>query len=402
MIKTVAKILITILFILISIYFYKQKPDDNVWGNYSSLIFESNLDAQKSVQLLKKNGFTDILSLEDITIGINNYFDLEERTLAQISNSLDKNDYRYDPYIESVSSLFSSNDLNGNVIYVLLSKSDLLSLYSLHTLLDSNAILYKLGNPIFLRIILNYISFFLLLLILGLGCKKRFIISLLFGILGFVFMDPSSVYNYISFVVIYFLSILIIESVSFSNRYIKRNNVGLIRILISVSLFAMPTLIPSFLDYSKIVNTPVVTEVNTFEYNSLEETFDESSPSISNYFSHFAFQKSYLYGYKYMFPSLGNSVTINEFKKEDYFLSDYKRVVFTYDEAFFKDFLSYCKTTALGRFYLDYGRPFKLELNSLLSLYIKENEYMQIGVIASIMLFASLFFKKSRDKKIKY
>lgn len=402
MVKTVFKILLSILFILLSIFFYKQKVVTNIWGNYTPVILQSQQDVDRAVILLQDLGFKDILYKEGITLGINNYTNSEERSLEEISMSLDKKDYRYDPFVSSIESLFSTSNINDSIVYIKLAKKDLVKVYNIYKSFNDNAIAYKLGNPVFLRIILNYISFFVLILLLGAGCKTRFIISLLTGVAAFFFMDASSVYSFTSFTIGYFLIIMVVESISFSNRYIKRNNIGFLRILLSIILFSIPTFSPTFLDFSNIIYTPTTVEGAVFDYESMEAVFEDTSANISNYLAHYTFQKSFLYGDKYLFPTKGNSVTIDEFKREDYYLSRYEKVVLSYDEVYLQDFISYCSTTALGRFYLDYGRPFKLELNSLLSLYIKEKEYMQIGIIASTMLIASFFFRKGRDKKLKY
>lgn len=402
MIKTVAKILITTLFITLTVYFSKQDRRDSAWGSYTPIIFNTVQDADRGIELLKELGFKDIISKNNVKIGINDFFVIKESSFEDIDNRLDKKDYRYDPYILSVASLFSSSDPADSIVYIKLSSSDLMLLYNMYHSFSTNAILYKIGNPLFLRIILNYICFISILLLFSVGCKTRFIVSIISGVLAFFFMDPASVYSFISFTVGYFLVIMIVESFSFSNKYIKRNNVGLIRIMVFLVLFSTPTFIPGFLDFSKAIYTPVSQNDYEFDYSSLEKLYDEQSPTISNYFTHYAFQKSFLYGYKYLFPTYKNSVTIDEFNREDYYLSRYVKIVEEYDEDFFEDFISYCGTTVLGRFYLDYGRPFSLELNSLLSLYIVEKEYMQIGMLSVIMLISSLFFKKSGDKKLKY
>ncbi len=402
MIKTLFKVIITILFIVSSVYFFKKISDDNLWGNSTPLIFESDQDAETAVSLLSEFGFKDILYKNNITIGINDYFDFDERSLVDIDNTLDRRDYRYDPFIDSTNTLFSSRNADDSIVYIVIDSFDLLSLYNIHKILTDNAILYNHGNPIFLRIVLNFFSFIFMLLLFGLGCKKRFLITLVTGVLAFFFMELSSLNSYLCFSLSYFLLIMLLESISFSNRYIKRNNIGILRILLFIVIFSIPTFLPSFIDYSKEINTPISLSGDDFSYVSLSEGFDDGIPNISNYFAHYTYQKSYMYGTKYSFPSHEKSVTIMEFKRVDYYLSNKERVVLNYDEDFFQDFLTYCSSTALGRFYLDYKKPFKLEYNSLLSLYIKEKEYMQIAILAVTMLISSLFFKKNRDKKIKY
>lgn len=402
MIKTVAKILITIIFIILITFYYKQEKSNNLWGSYTPIIFDTVDDADRGVQLLDSLGHKDIIHLNRVEIGINNYLKMEERNLDTINSTLDKNDYRYDSFISSMDILFSSSDKNSRIVYIKLSSSELLPMYNIYKIFSDNAISYQLGNPLFLRTTLNYICLILILLLFSIGCRNRFLISIATGVLAFFFFDPSSPYSFICFTTGYFLIIMIVESFSFSNRYIKRNNVGLFRVILYIMFFASPTVIPSFLDFSQVIYTPVSVDSETFNYESMENLYSKDSPSISNYFTHYAFQKSFLYGTKYMFPSYENSVTIDEFNKEDYYLSRYIKIVDKYDEEFLEEFLDYCDTTVLGRFYLDYGRPFKLELNSLLSLYILEKEYMQIGILAFVMLISSLFFKKNGEKKLKY
>ena len=402
MVKNIFKIIFSILFILLALFFYLGKSDRSLWGNYTPMIFKSETDMLKAIDLLKKNQIDNIVSEKNVTIGINNYFDINEKSLESITSSLDKRDYRYDPFINSVYKLFSTKDGKGKVIYLYLDSSDLFTLYKIHRILSDSAIQYRHGNPLFFRSIINYLSFFSLLLLLCIGCKKRFIFSVILGVLSFFFMNPQSVNSYISFVLLYFLVILIIESFSFSNRYIKRNNVGIFRILASILLFSLPTILPSFIDFDVELFSPVSLDNKGFEYSDLEEFYDDSYPNISNYYTHYAYQNNFMSGKNYSFPSKDSVVSINDFAREKHYLVMNESVISTFDELYLDNFLAYCNTTILGKFYLDYGKPFKMESNSLIFLYIKEKEYMQIGFLAVIMLISSLFFKKKEEKKIKY
>ncbi|QEN03807.1 hypothetical protein EW093_03525 [Thiospirochaeta perfilievii] len=402
MIKTLFKILLVILFVIVSILFFNRKINNHNWGSYTPIILDRDEDVVKALDTLGKLGFNGIIYEDGISIGINNYIDLEERGLKDISSLLDKNDYRNTPYISNLNSLFRTKDDNKPIMYVKLDRTNIFSIYNIYKAFEQNAIPYKVGDPLFMRVVLNYLSFILLLLLFGFGCRTRVIISILSGVIAYLYMDASSLYKYSVFFIGYFLIIMIVESISFSNRYIKRNNIGIIRVLLGTILFILPSFFPIFIDLSNTLYTPIPLEETGFGYENLENSFDESTPNISNYFTHYAYQKSFLYGDKYLFPTYGNSVTIDEFKREDYYLSRNEKVVFTYDDDYLSEFLSYCDTTALGRFYKDYGRPFKLELNSLLSLYTNSKEYTYVGILAICMFFSSFFFKKGRDKKLKY
>lgn len=394
--------LLVILFILLSLYFYKQEVEEYRWKGYTPLVFKNDDDLKEAINLLYEAGYTDIVSLHNITLGVNDFFDLEERSLTEVKDSIDEKDYRFDSYIRSIKDLFVNEETGEEFIYLKMESNELIPTYKIYSLLSDKGISFTIGDTFFLRAILNYLTLFLLFILFGLGCRSRLIFTLIYAVLTFFFLDATSLYSYMLFVLIYFISIMVIESFSFSNRYIKRNNVGLFRVLLFISLYTIPTLTPSFIDYSNAIYHPLSLGEEGFSYDAMESHYNEEIPNISNYFTHYAFQKNYIYGYKYLFPTFKSSVTIDEFKREDFYLSRYKKEIETFDEAFFNDFITYCDSTVLGRFYLDYGRPFKLEFNSLISLYILENEYMQIALLAVLMLFASLFFRKGRDKKLKY
>ncbi|OQY40604.1 MAG: hypothetical protein B6229_01215 [Spirochaetaceae bacterium 4572_7] len=394
MIKTVFKFLLISTLILLSFYFYKEDRTDNSWGNYTSLVFYSNEAAAKSVALLNKLKYKDILSKDDVTIGINNYKDIDEILNSEKDLLINKNDYRYDPYLSAIDSLFYNSKDGTTTVYVKLKKKDLVHIYQLHKALSDNFVVYKLGDTSFLRMILNFFSFTALLLLLGLGCKSRFFTSVVVAVVSILFLPPTNLNNYILVVILYFIVILIIESVSFSNRYIKRNNVGFIRIIFSILLFSLPTIMPSFLDLSTEVPYPVSDSSWVFDIDSLSKSFNSSSPNLSNYYTHFAYQKSFIYGREYLFPEENEEVFMEDFVREDYYLVSKQERMMIFDLNFLKTFMEYCSTTSLGKFYLDFEKPFIVKSDTLLGLYIKEKEYVQIGLLAVTMFLSSLFFKK--------
>ncbi|MBN2618735.1 MAG: hypothetical protein JXR64_10550 [Spirochaetales bacterium] len=398
MIKTGFKVILVLVFILLSVYFYKQQTNFQFWKNYTPLILNSQEDVNKAATLLSDNGFSDLFYKDVVTLGINSYLDINEYTLREISERIDTNDYRNDPFIRSIENLFKTGDGSNFILYVKIRGRDLLSNYKIYKILNDNAILFNIGNPLLIRSILNYISFILMLLIFSFGSKTRSIISLIVGVLAYFFMDVSSFYNYLSFVLGYFILIMLVETFSFSNAYIKRNNIGLSRIIIIILIFTIPSIIPNFGNFNKLIYSPDPQDGKSYSYETLNALFSEESPNLSNYFSHYSYQRSFIYGYKYMFPTYKNSVTINEFNSDGLNLNLNEKIIFQYDDVFLKDFLEYCSSTELGKFYLDYGVPFNLELKSFVSLYLLKNEYRNVVILAFAMLITSLFFKKNRSK----
>ncbi len=397
MIKTGFKLFIILFFILTFVYFYKKTPPENPWRDYTPVLFDSNADLLEGVEILRNDGYQEIVYREGITLGISNFRDLEEMTLNSISEKIDNIDFRNDPYINSVDKIFKNDKYF--TLYIKIPQNDIWQIVKVYNSLSKKGLSFKLGNSDVLRVLLNYFSFILVMLLFSIGSKTRFFATLLSGIAIYFLMNVNSVYSFIGFYLIYFLIIMIIESLSFSNTYIKRNNIGYFRILFAITLFVLPTFFPTFLDYTTKIYTPVFSGDKEISYTSLEKNYDESLGNLSNYFAHYAYQKVFLYEAKYLFPSYKNSVTIEEFELNDYYLENKRREVASYDENFLRDFLLYCNSTAIGRFYLDFDEPFKLELNSLLTIYIVEKEYMQIGILAVIMFITSISFKKRFKRK---
>ncbi len=394
MIKTAFRVLITISFIILSVYFYIQSKNEHISNGYLVLSFDSEIQMEEGVGYLKKAGFTNILFMDTVTVPVNTFFDIKEISPEQFEKSIDINDYRYTPFVKSLPLLFKDTSGGFNKVYAELTGNDFLKLLRFYYSARKNNVGYKINDPEFIRLMANYASLILILLLLGYGCRTRTIVTIVSALLAYLFMDISSYYGFISFVLVYFLIILVVEYASFSNRYVQRNNVGFIRIMLSVFMFAIPSFIPLLVNLSYETETVKIISDSHYDYESLEKAYTEESPAISNFFAHYAFQKSYIYGEKYKFPKENYSVKMAEFQKEDYYLKEHDEIIMTFDTDFLESFIDYCSNTELGRFYLKIGRPFELEKKSMASSYKKEKEYMQIGILAVTMLLSSAFFKK--------
>lgn len=396
MIKTAFRVLITISFIILSVYFYIQSKNEHFSKGHLALSFDSESELEVGVGYLKKAGFSNLLFMDNVTVPVNTFFNIEEISLEQFGKSIDINDYRYTSYVKSLPSLFKDSSGGFNKVYVELTGNDFFKLFRFYYSARKNRVGFKINDPEFIRLVANFVSLLLILLLLGYGCRTRTVVTVISALLAYLFIDISSYYEFISFILAYLLIILLIESVSFSNRYVQRNNVGFIRIMLSVFMFIVPSFIPFMFNLSYETEIVRIIDNSQYDYKSLEKAYTEESPVVSNFFAHYAFQKSYLYGEKYKFPKENFSVKMVEFQKEDYYLKEHDETIMTFDTDFLESFIDYCSKTELGRFYLNIGRPFELERKSMDSSYKKEKEYMQIGILAVTMLLSSAFFKKRR------
>lgn len=397
MIKNLTRAFIAIIIILLIIYFFSQREVHSIRGNYISVVFNTKTDSLKGIEVMENRGFSDLVHIDNITIPVNKIPNIEEMGLDEIKEKLDDVDYRNDPFIKSIDKLFIDKD-GRFTVYVKKDRSDRLGALKLYRVLKDSGVSYRFADPLFLRLTLNFLSFGFILFVIGFGCKKRGIISLLFVPLIIFLLDLTTYNSFVITVLLYISLIMVVEVSSLSNRYIKRDNLGGIRMFIAVVLFLVPTFLPMFLDSNFQVKSFNSNGLDKFSINSLNGSYSMDNPNISNFYTHYAFQDSYLYGGKYLFPEVNQTIILDEYKRVNHYLEMEERVVMVFDDEYFNSFLKYLESSNLGRFYLDYGYPFKVEERSFLSLYIMEKEYMQKAILAGIIFLSSFLFIKRKEK----
>lgn len=397
MLKTVVKILFLLLLLFMSIFFYFNEQTHNTNSVYKQILLEDNNEYLETVAYLEKNKDIDFISIDNFKIPINTYVDISEKDINEIKEKIDKRDYRYTPYIDSVERLFKID--GKDIVYVNLNNYSLIKQLVFYYKMYNQNIEFKVLDLELYRNVVNTIVFMLILIIFSLGSKTRTILSIL-ACIAFIFI-PGSENNFLFITSFYLLCIIVIESLSLSNAYIKRNNLGFIRMILFIVLVVFPSFFPLLYKLDEEVLNPVFID-KEISYKTMEQNFDKDMPDISNFFTHYAYQKSVLYGSKYLFPSYSSSVNLNEFKRAGHSLESNIVTVVKHDDIFLEGFRSILKSTPSGKYYSSFNGSFYFEIRSLSSLYIREKEYMQICILAVIMLISFLLFKKKGSKILKY
>lgn len=396
MLKSVTKLIFIILLGLMASFFL-LKSFSNIGNSlYKQILFTNKKDLGSFTALLETEKKYDYLSRKNVELPINTYIQVENLSLSDIENVIDFRDYRRTPFIESLEKLFSSN--KGEIIYVAIGNETIINQFIFYLDLYRKGYDFTILDSSFYRDMFCLIVLFAATLIFAFGSKIRSVISII-ALLSYIFIPKNDSYYFMLFLItVFFLIILLIENFSLSNRYIKRNNLGFIRVCIFVVLLLVPTVLPNIIDMEYSVLNSVFID-KELSYDSLGQSFNEKNPDVSNFFVHYAYQHGVLYGLKYLFPTYNSSVKINEFEGVDHSLTLATKNVVTFNDDFIKSFKDYIKTTATGKFYSSYNGSFYFEEKPLASLYIKDKEYIQISILAAILLLSFLLFKK---KVVKY
>lgn len=397
--KKIVKFLYVVSILTGAVFLILNSSSETLWNNYYVFSFSDSHEVHIAETALHSQGYERVLTEASSFVDINTLSQFTAYALTDIPGILDPRDYRYDPFVKSMSGYFSVKNSGDPLLYVYSAEKNIRSFVKLIRIFIQNDLSFFPLTPVRIRAILQFFTAGFIAFILGVGCRKRFVFSLLF-FTGFFFLALNRGFGFFSGLMIFYLmGIILIEKTAFSNRYIKRNNLGTFRYLIVFMSLFIPTLFGEFYQTETII--PSRGEVAAgFTYDDMESLYNKDAelPGVSEYFTHFAFQKDLPFGNKYLFPSNNNSVTMDKFRKEGYALVKRSEVVRVNDSSFLNSFLEYCNKSNIGSFFMEQQQPFRGEFRGFSEIYSHDYELYILLISVFLLTGAAVVFRKKHKR----